>query len=318
MSSDPNKVDRFPALLKQSMAEIDRALPKHMTAERMTRIALTCFRMNPALATCDPRSVIAAVMVAAQMGLEPGVGGQCYLIPYKSECTLVPGWQGLVDLVSRAGRASCWTGAVYKGDEFDYALGDKPFIVHKPIGDEDPANLTHVYAVGRVNGSEWPIVEVWPVKKARAHLQRWNKVGGRHYANKHFDMYARKVALLQVIKYLPKSVELRDAITLDTIASRNQPQHITDPFDVIEGTWAPVLEEDPESDDDATAASDDSADDNRHHDSGKSATSALRDSEKPADQAAAGTVQAHNEKNDTTTDGSSRPHRNRRSRGPTE
>ena len=71
-------------------------------------------------------------MVAAQMGLEPGVNGQGYLIPYKTTCTFVPGWKGIVDIANRSGRSSVWTGAVFVGDEFDYAMGDRPFITHKP------------------------------------------------------------------------------------------------------------------------------------------------------------------------------------------
>jgi hypothetical protein len=51
-------------------------------------------------------------MTAAQLGLEPGINGQGYLIPYKGTCTFVPGWKGLVDLVARSGRATVWTGVV--------------------------------------------------------------------------------------------------------------------------------------------------------------------------------------------------------------
>lgn len=185
----------------------------------MARIALTSFRKNPKLAACDPRSVFAAVIVAAQLGLEPGVAGQSYLIPYGRECQFVPGWQGLVDLASRSGRASVWTGAVYEGDEFDYSLGDSPFITHKPMVDEEEAKLTHVYAVGRVNGSDWPVIEVWPLAKVVAHRDRYNKVGKGHYSFENLEMYARKVALLQVLKYMPKSVELQMAVSLDQEAS---------------------------------------------------------------------------------------------------
>jgi recombination protein RecT len=78
----------------------------------------------------------------------------------------VPGWQGLVDLVSRAGRATVWTGAVYQGDEFDWALGDRPFVKHRPAGGGDSwKDITHVYAVGRVNGSEYPVIEVWTMDR---------------------------------------------------------------------------------------------------------------------------------------------------------
>ena len=96
----------FPSMLKAFAPEIQRALPAHMNADRMTRIALTAFRQNPQLASCDPKSVFAAVIMSSQLGLEVGIQGQAYLVPYKGQCQFIAGWQGLVDLVSRSGRAS--------------------------------------------------------------------------------------------------------------------------------------------------------------------------------------------------------------------
>ncbi len=193
--------------------QIALALPKHISADRMVRLAMTAFSQNKALQSCDMHSIFASVVIAAQLGLEIGVGGQGYLVPYKGKATFVPGWQGLVDLVSRAGRATVWTGAVYEGDKFEWALGDNPFVRHQPEGDADHwKQITHVYAVGRVNGSQYPVIEVWSMNRVIRHLGKFNKVGANHYALKddgqNMEMYARKVALLQVLKYMPKSVEV--------------------------------------------------------------------------------------------------------------
>ena len=228
----------FPSMLKAFLPEIQRALPKHLNGDRMARIALTAFRRTPKLAQCDPRSVFAAVIQAAQLGLEPDTMGRAYLIPYGSECQFVPGWKGLVDLVNRSGQGTCWTGAVYEGDTFDYALGDSPFVKHKP--GEQGQVLTHVYAVGRTKGAEWPIIEVWPIAKVLKHRDRYNKVGERHYSFKNEEMYARKVALLQVVKYMPASAELVAAIALNDAAELGN-QNLT-VKDAIEGTWAPAEE----------------------------------------------------------------------------
>jgi len=203
--------------------QIALALPKHITADRMVRLAMTSFSQNPGLQKCDMHSIFASVIVGAQLGLEIGVGGQGYLVPYGTKCTFVPGWQGLVDLVSRAGRATVWTGAVYKGDEFDWALGDRPFVKHRPAGDGDSwKDITHVYAIGRVNGSEHPVIEVWTMDRVVRHLNKFNKVGSRHYAleknGQNMEMYARKVALLQVLKYMPKSVEVQRAVDVASVA----------------------------------------------------------------------------------------------------
>ncbi len=207
--------------LDKYKGQIANALPKHISPDRMVRLTMTAFSQNPALQKCDLHSIFGSVVVAAQLGLEIGVGGQGYLVPYGGKATFVPGWQGLVDLVSRAGRATVWTGAVYIGDEFDWALGDRPFIKHRPgAGGDSWKDITHVYAVGRVNGSEYPVIEVWTMDRVVKHLNKFNKVGGRHYAleknGQNMEMYARKVVLLQVLKYMPKSIEVQRAVDVAT------------------------------------------------------------------------------------------------------
>lgn len=207
--------------LDKYKGQIANALPKHISPDRMVRLTMTAFSQNPALQRCDLHSIFGSVVVAAQLGLEIGVGGQGYLVPYGNKATFVPGWQGLVDLVSRAGRATVWTGAVYRGDDFDWALGDRPYVKHRPGAGGDSYNdITHVYAVGRVNGSEYPVIEVWTMDRVIKHLNKFNKVGGRHYAleknGQNMEMYARKVVLLQVLKYMPKSIEVQRAVDVAT------------------------------------------------------------------------------------------------------
>lgn len=194
-------------LIQKSIPQIKLALPKHMNADRMARIAMTEFQKTPALAKCKPLSLVASLIQASQLGLEPGILGQAYLIPYGDTCTFIPGWKGLVDLMSRTGKATVWTGCVFKGDEFEYMLGSDPKIMHRPCGNDNPNDITHFYACGKVHGAEMPVMEVWTAEKVVAHLKKHNKVGGAHYANKYPEMYGRKVVLLQVLKYMPMSVE---------------------------------------------------------------------------------------------------------------
>lgn len=219
--------------LSKHKSQLAMALPKHLTPDRMMRLALTSIGQNQKLAACDARSLFAAVVVASQLGLEIGVAGQGYLVPYKGKATFVPGWQGLVDLVARAGRATVWTGAVFDGDFFEYALGDSPFVTHRPGCEDDPAKLTHVYAIGRVNGSQWPIIEVWPIKKVMTHRDRHNKVGGDHYSFKYPEMYARKIPLLQIMKYIPKSIEITAAMGLSHAAEEGKSTTLDANFVVI-------------------------------------------------------------------------------------
>jgi len=233
----PTTKNNFPALLEQFKGEIARALPKHLNADRMARIALTAFRRTPKLGQCEPKSVFAAIIQASQLGLEPDTLGRAYLIPYGKECQFVPGWKGLVDLVNRSGQANVWTGAVFEGDLFEYQLGDSPQVTHRPLGEDDPRKITYVYAVGRVKGSEWPVIEVWPISRVWKHRDRYNKVGKKHYSYENPEMYARKVVLLQIIKYMPATAELATAVALNDTAEIGS-QNIT-LNDAIDGTWAP-------------------------------------------------------------------------------
>lgn len=230
---------QFPAMLESFKREIALALPQHLTPDRMARLALTAFNQSPALANCEPRSVFAAVLLSAQLGLEIGVDGQAYVIPYAGQAQFVPGWKGYVELINRAGRASVWTGAVFEGDKFDYALGDSPFVKHQPMGesDETEKNLLFAYAIGRVHGSEWPVIEVWPKARILRHRDKFNKVGRKHYSitnDTNFIAYARKVPLMQVMKYMPKSVELRAAMAVEASGGG------FDLKDVLEGEWSSV------------------------------------------------------------------------------
>lgn len=237
-----SNVAKFAAFMDKLKPQMALALPKHMNADRMTRLALTAFSTTPALQQCTPQSIAASIMTAAQLGLEPGISGQGYLIPYKTTCTFVPGWKGLVDLVARSGRATVWTGAVREGDDFEYQLGDAPFCRHRPGDNDDDQPFTHVYAIGRVKDSPMAVVEVWSRARVKKHLSRYNKVGNRHYAltdENNLEMYARKVALLQVLKYMPASIELANAITVSHAVEEGKGV-------VLEGDFVHLQEAQPE------------------------------------------------------------------------
>jgi recombination protein RecT len=79
----------FPAMLERFKGQIARALPKHLSAERMAWIALTAFRMNPKLSEVEPRSVVAAVIPACQLGLQFGLMGEAHLVAFGSQCQLI-------------------------------------------------------------------------------------------------------------------------------------------------------------------------------------------------------------------------------------
>lgn len=245
----------FPAMLQAWLPEIKRALPKHLNADRMSRIALTAFRRTPKLAECDPRSVFAAVIQASQLGLEPDTLGRSYLIPYKVnkklssgqwqshyECQFVPGWKGLVDLMNRSGQGTVYTGVIFKDQDYSFVDGSKRELeITNETGLVDPSEITHAFAVGHIKGGMFPVIELWRMAKVIKHRDRYNKVGDKHYSYENLEMYARKVVLLQVLKYMPCSPELATAMALNDAAELGL-QRI-DIKDAIEGTWEPAPDE---------------------------------------------------------------------------
>ena len=119
-------------MIKALEPEIKRALPSVLTPERFTRMALSAINNTPKLAECSPMSFIAALMNAAQLGLEPNTPlGQAYLIPYKNkgnlECQFQIGYRGMIDLAYRNERMqSIEAHTVYENDDFSYSFGLEP------------------------------------------------------------------------------------------------------------------------------------------------------------------------------------------------
>lgn len=220
--------------LKPQMA---LALPKHLTADRMTRLALTAFSTSEALQRCTTKSIAASIMTAGQLGLEPGVNGAGFLVPYGTTCTFVPGWKGLVDLVSRSGRGTVFTGVIFKDQEYTFIDGAKrDLIIHNETDLDDPDDITHAYAIGWVKDATMPIIELWRVSKIKKHRDKYNKQGQKHYSFRDWEMYARKVPLLQVIKYMPCSIEVANAVALSEAADRGRGATIEGGFVVEENT----------------------------------------------------------------------------------
>ena len=125
-------------MIKVMEPEIRRALPEVLTPERFTRMALSVLNTTPKLRECTQISFLAALMNAAQLGLEPNTPlAQAYLIPYNNkgvmECQFQIGYKGLIDLGYRNPNMQIISAQeVYEKDEFVYELGLNPKLIHKP------------------------------------------------------------------------------------------------------------------------------------------------------------------------------------------
>lgn len=219
-----NKTTKNPTIkdyIAQMQGEIQKALPKVMTPERFTRIALSAVSNNPQLGECTPRSFLAAMMNAAQLGLEPNTPlGQAYLIPYKNkgilECQFQIGYKGLIDLAYRSGDVKMiMAQTVYEKDEFEFEFGLEPRLKHVPAK-KDRGEPTWFYAVFKlVNGGEG--FEVMSVEDVRKHAQKYSQAYNSSFSpwKKNFEEMAKKTVIKKVLKYAPMKTDFLRAVTED-------------------------------------------------------------------------------------------------------
>lgn len=216
--------DNLAQLLQKMQGEIQRALPKHIPPDRMGRVVLTAVRTTDNLDKCDPASFLGCVLSAAQLGLEPNTPlGFCYLLPRKSkrggyECTLMLGYQGMLDMCRRSGLiSSVYAHVVYEGDDFGFHYGLDQKLRHVPC--EDPGAPTHVYAVAKLKDGE-PLFVVLTRKQVEGRRQRGY---GKGPWLTDWDAMAMKTAVRALWRWLPKSSEIASAIGLDEAADAGRP-----------------------------------------------------------------------------------------------
>jgi recombination protein RecT len=179
--------------------------------ERMLHLALLASR-QPALANARPESVVKACLDAARLGLEPdGVHGA--LIPYKGEVQFQPMYQGLIALVHREGTVqSIEAFTVREKDTFHVKMGTNSSIEHDPCFKEDPGEAIAYYAVAYLNGrAQFDFMAKWEIERIR---KRGPQRKGSPW-DTDYDEMAKKTVLKRLIKKLPKSARLRDAIVHD-------------------------------------------------------------------------------------------------------
>ena len=206
--------------IERMRPEIARALPKHMDADRIARIALTTLRRTPKLGDCSPESFLGALMTCSQLGVEPGgPTGEAYLVPFKGEVTFVLGYKGMAKLFWQSPMAKSLSAqVVYSGDHFDYEYGLDQRLVHRPALSGRGAPIAY-YAVATTvsGGSAFVVLSPEDIEKHRKHSSFPN--GGPW--KDHYEAMAKKTCVRELFKLLPVSVELAQADAQDGTVRRD-------------------------------------------------------------------------------------------------
>lgn len=202
-------------LLEKSKERFQDVIPKHLSADRLVRVAIVACSRTPQLLQCSPVSVLNSVMQAAQLGLEPGGPlGDAYLVPYKDTCQLIVGYRGMIALARRSGQIeSLEAHVVHAKDRFVCRYGLSPVLEHEPDWSDNPGPPVAVYAVAKLKdgGTQSEVMTKAQIDSIRGR----SRASGSGPWVSDYDEMARKTVVRRLCKYLPLSVEAIEALEQD-------------------------------------------------------------------------------------------------------
>lgn len=190
--------------------QVALALPKHMTPERFTRIALTAITRTPKLQDCSQASLFKCLLDLSAAGLEPD-GRRAYLIPYGNECTLILSYMGMIELVRRSGDVvSIRSELVCENDEFTWENGK---IVHKVEWRKPRGEIQAVYAEAVLRSGETQTATM--TKDEVDAIRKRSRSGSSGPWVTDYGEMAKKTSLRRLCKLLPLSPEVAEHIERD-------------------------------------------------------------------------------------------------------
>jgi recombination protein RecT len=250
------------AFFESQKSTLAAVLPKHVGADRMLKIALGALRTTPKLMQARTDTLLGAIIQCAQLGLEPNTPlGHAYLIPFENrsknitEVQIVFGYKGLIDLARRSGQiVSIAAHEVREADHFEYEYGLDEKLVHRPAMGER-GEVIAFYAVAKLvgGGYAFEVMSKADIIAIRDASQGWKtavrfKKEAQSPWGAHFVEMGRKTVLRRLFKFLPVSIELATAATLDGKAAVGETQGAFE--DVLQGEYT-VATDDVASGDDA-------------------------------------------------------------------
>lgn len=245
----PKNINELSQFLAGRMGQIKSVISNNLTPEKMARIALNELRSNAYLAKIameNPGSFVNAVVQASHLGLEIGGAlGQAYLVPFKGEIKMMPGYRGLISLARRSGEiSSIKAEVVYEKDTFDLVLGLETKVTHIPNldGDRGEPKLAYMVANFKDGGRHFEWMTVAEVMKIKARSSAV-KSGKETPWDTDRDEMIKKTIIRRGWKYLPMSIEMQDAEKIDSAADQGKGVLIEDGNVVLDEANGEIIEE---------------------------------------------------------------------------
>ena len=220
-SIKPSSVTSVKTLLEANKTALQTALPRHISVEKLIRVALTVLSTNPKLQECTQVSLIGAILQSALTGLEPD-GVEAALVPFYNgrkkvyECQFQPMYQGLIKLSRQGERGTTlfYAEVVRENDEFSIVRGLRPDLIHVIPTKGERGGIIGVYAVFHLQdngGVDFEYMTVEEVEKVRL-ISKAKDAGPW---SQWWEEQAKKTVIKRLSKRAPKSSELKKAISID-------------------------------------------------------------------------------------------------------
>jgi recombination protein RecT len=165
VASEPAVRKPFRETVERMRPELVKSLRDDAAVDILTRHYMTAIRLNPQLMECSQDSLLAALLLSAQVRMEPGPLGHVYLVPYKGECVWMLGYTGILELARRSERV----GALAARVVWDCDAYDPPWIDEKgehfqlrPGPEDDRGDRVGVLVTWKERaGSSWVARALW-------------------------------------------------------------------------------------------------------------------------------------------------------------
>lgn len=219
--------------------ELVKSLGREDAADMLVRHYFTAIRYNELLRQCTAESLVAALLLSAQVRLEPGPLGHVYLVPFKvqgvHEVVWILGYTGIIELARRGGASALRSTIVWDCDEYD-APWENEKGVHFTLK-PGPVSERNARLGLLVSWKEAGVVSALDVPAER--VERAQKASPAYRAQSglwvtDLDAMWRKTGVRAARPFLPLSVELAAAAAADGL--------VVSGVDLSDGDAQPTIE----------------------------------------------------------------------------
>lgn len=212
----PARKNSLRELFNSNKDAILARMPRGVNAERLMKIAINAVTQNPKLLDCTRQSVMRSMLQCLELGLEPNTPlGQAYLIPFKSDCTLVIGYKGYIGLAYKSNVIEYIDyGLVYSNEEYVIERGLNPIFKHIPIMDSaERGDFIFAYCIIGISGSNRALLYTLTENEIKER-ERSSKMAGKGAWASSRDAMRLKTVIRHALNKAPLSPEERLAMAM--------------------------------------------------------------------------------------------------------